>query len=178
VTANANLIADDVAARELVITRTFDAPRQLIFDAWTKPEHVVHWWGPQGFSTTIETMDVRPGGLLHYSSLMPNGQEIFGTFLYRELVAPERLVFLSGFADAKGNEARHPMMPDWPRQILNVVTLTERDGKTTLSMTGEPNEPTEAERVAFREALKYLTPGFSGTFDQLEAHLAKQLGRS
>lgn len=154
------------------VSRTFNAPRQLVFQAWSEAEHLNRWWGPKGFETKSLRLDFRPGGLYHYSSKMPDGTLIYGTFLYREIVAPERIVFLNGFADEACNLARHPLMPDWPRQILNVLTLEEQDGKTNLSLRGQPHEPTEAEQKAFREALKYLTPGFNGTFDQLETYLA------
>ena len=123
-------------------------------------------------------LDFRPGGIFHYASTMPDGVEMFGTFLYREIAAPERMVFRTGFADKHANLARHPMMPEWPRYILNVLTLNEHNGKTLLTLRGIPHEPTEAETKAFKEALRFLTPGFQGTFDQLDAYLAKEQGRA
>ncbi len=156
------------------ITRTFNAPRELVFQAWSEADRLNEWWGPKGYPTRSLKLDFRPGGVYHYCSEMPDGSLVYGTFLYREIVVPEKIVYLSGFADADCNLARHPMMPDWPRQILNTLTLEEHNGKTTLTLRGGPHEPTEAEVVAFREALKYLTPGFSGTLEQLEAYLARE----
>jgi len=165
-------------AAEFFIERTFDAPRDLVFRAWSEAESLAQWWGPKGFGLRIVKLDFRPGGIFHYCSTMPGGAEIFGIFLYREIAPPERIVFLTAFADKDANLGRHPMMHDWPRYILNILTLTEHNRKTTLTMRGVPHDPTEAETKAFKEALKYLTPGFQGTFDQLEAYLAREQERA
>jgi uncharacterized protein YndB with AHSA1/START domain len=172
-----------MAGAELLIERTFDAPRDLVFKAWSEAEQLAQWWGPKGFGLRIVKLDFRPGGIFHYCSTMPNsgsggGAEIFGIFLYREIVPPERIEFLTAFADKDGNVAPHPMMPSWPRYILNVLTLAEHNGKTKLTIRGIPHEPALAETKAFKEALKFLAPGLQGTFDQLEAYLAKARARA
>jgi uncharacterized protein YndB with AHSA1/START domain len=81
------------ADRELVISRTVDAPRELVWQAMTDPHHVVHWWGPRGFSTTIEEMDVRPGGVWRHIMHGPDGSNFPSKSIFREVVKPERLVF-------------------------------------------------------------------------------------
>ena len=79
--------------REIVITRVFDAPRELVWDAMTDPEKVVHWWGPRGFSTTIEQMDVRPGGEWKHVMHGPDGTNYPNHSIFQEVVKPERLVY-------------------------------------------------------------------------------------
>lgn len=78
---------------ELVLTRSFDAPRDLVFKVWTDPKHLAHWWGPHGFTTQIREMDVRPGGAWRYAMRGPDGNEYPFDGVYVEVVEPERLVF-------------------------------------------------------------------------------------
>ena len=97
---------NDVGAQAPMITREFDAPRALVFKAWTEAERLARWWGPKGFSVEVGSFDLRPGGVFHYSQRAPNGAELWGKFVYHEVVAPERLVFTSSFADPDGNTVR------------------------------------------------------------------------
>jgi uncharacterized protein YndB with AHSA1/START domain len=84
------------ADREIVITRVFDAPRELVWQAMTDPQQVVHWWGPRGFTTTIETMDVRPGGAWKHTMHGPDGVNYPNKSIFQEVVRPERIVFSHG----------------------------------------------------------------------------------
>src|SRR5258708_29275739 len=85
--------AAELAERELVITRIFDAPRELVFKVWTDPKHLAQWWGPQGFTNPVCEIDLRPGGALRIVMRAPDGAEHPMTGIYREIVAPERLGF-------------------------------------------------------------------------------------
>lgn len=87
---------EDTSDREMVITRTVNAPRELVWKVWTEPEHVSKWWGPNGFSTTIETMDVRPGGTWKHTMRGPDGVEYPNFSKFVEVVKPERLVMQHG----------------------------------------------------------------------------------
>jgi uncharacterized protein YndB with AHSA1/START domain len=89
-------LAEESADREIVITRVFDAPRELVWEAWTKPEHVARWWGPRGFTTTIEEMDVRPGGVWKHVMHGPDGADYPNHSVFTEVVKPERIVFAHG----------------------------------------------------------------------------------
>ena len=82
--------------REIVISRVFDAPRELVWEVWTDPKHVVHWWGPNGFTTTIETMDVRPGGVWKHVMHGPDGTDYPNKSVFIEVVKPERIVYSHG----------------------------------------------------------------------------------
>src|SRR5271170_6970154 len=90
------------ADREIVISRVFDAPRELVWQAWTDPKQVVRWWGPNGFTTTIEVMDVRPGGVWKHVMLGPDGTNYPNESLFQEVVSPERIVFAHGGAREGG----------------------------------------------------------------------------
>ncbi len=82
--------ATETAERELVVTRIIDAPRDLVFKAWTEPEQVARWWGPQGFVTTHCDMDIRPGGAFRCCMRSPAGTDHWKRGVYREIVEPER----------------------------------------------------------------------------------------
>jgi uncharacterized protein YndB with AHSA1/START domain len=89
-------ISDDAtstAGREIVATRVFDAPRELVWEAWTNPEHVAKWWGPKGFTNTIHEMDVRPGGVWQFVMHGPDGTDYQNKIVFIEIVKPERLVY-------------------------------------------------------------------------------------
>jgi len=100
--ARKNSAPADTADREIVITRVFDAPRELVWQAWTDPRHVVHWWGPTGFTTTIEKMDVRPGGVWKHVMHGPDGTNYPNSSVFKEVVKPERIVFSHGGGKAGG----------------------------------------------------------------------------
>jgi uncharacterized protein YndB with AHSA1/START domain len=156
-----------------VITRLLDAPRDLVFSAWTDAEHLKHWWGPKGCRIGTCKLDLRPGGSLLYSMQMPDGAEMWGKFVYREILAPERLVFVNSFSDPDGNLTRAPFAPTWPLEVLNTLTLSEQFGKTALTLLANPVSATEQERELFDSFFDSLHQGFSGTFDQLAGYLRK-----
>ena len=159
--------------REMMLTRIFDASRDLVWKAFTEAERLARWWGPQGYAMRVHALDFRPGGVFHYSQRSPDGQVMWGRFVYRDIVPPERLTFVTSFADEAGYIARAPFSPTWPLEILNLLTLTEAaDGKTSLTLRGGPIDATEEERQTFWNAQDAVRQGFSGTFDQLAAYLA------
>lgn len=159
--------------QEFTITRVFDASPEQVFQAFTQPEHLVHWWGPKGFVLEVSSLDLRPGGTFLYCDRSPQGQEMWGKFVYQEIVQPERLVFVNSFADAAGNVVRAPFSNNWPLEILNHLTFSEQEGKTLLTMRGGPIHATDAEVQAFVGNFKSMEQGFGGTFDQLAEHLTR-----
>jgi uncharacterized protein YndB with AHSA1/START domain len=169
----ATMSGAESSEEEFAITRVFDAPLDLVLKAWTEPERLACWWGPKSFKVEVCKMDLRPGGAFHYSMRAANGQVMWGKFVYREIVVPERIVFVNCFSDEQGNVARNPWMPVWPLEILNTLTLTEHEGKTTLSLHGGPINATDEECKAFLGARQSMQAGFGGTFDQLAEYLAK-----
>jgi uncharacterized protein YndB with AHSA1/START domain len=154
------------------LNRTFDAPRALVWKVYTDIEHLAKWWGPKGFTWLRGTLDLRPGGVFHYGMRAPTGQEMWGKFVYREITAPECIVFTNSFSDEQAATLRAPFNPNWPLEVLNTITFSERGGKTMLAMTGSPFNATQAERDAFDAMRPSLDQGFKGTLDQLAEHLA------
>ncbi len=163
---------DDAAGRPLVVTRTFDAPRDLVYKAWTEPEHLKHWWGPVGFTFVSFALDLRPGGVFHYCMRSPDGHEMWGKWVFREVVSPERFAFVASFSDAAGNIVRAPFNAEWPLEVLSTVTFVEQGGKTMVTLHGIPIHATEAERKAFERGLESMQKGWAGTLDQLAGYLA------
>ncbi|HKZ97779.1 MAG TPA: SRPBCC domain-containing protein [Hyphomicrobiaceae bacterium] len=164
------------AEREFVISRVFDAPRELVWKAWTEAPRLAQWWGPKGCTIRVVKLDVRPGGMFHYAMQFKPGHDMWGRFIYREIAAPERLVYVSSFSDAKGGITRAPfpkISETWPREVLNTLILSEQGGKTTLTLRGSPINATEEEFKTFAGMFASMRQGFSGTFDQLAAYLAK-----
>lgn len=165
---------NQIENHELILTRVFDAPRELVFKVWTDPAHFGNWWGPKGFSLNIAKMDVRPGGMFLGSQKSPEGHELWGKFVYQEVIAPEKLVFVQSFSDEGGNTVRAPFDPNWPLEIINILTLTEENGKTSLTLRGGPYNARQEERNAFEGMRPMVEQGFDGTFEQLDDYLSSQ----
>lgn len=155
------------------ISRVYDAPRAKVWQAWTEPARLKQWWGPRGFTVHTCKVDLRPGGTFHYGMTAPDGGDMWGKFVYREIKAPEKLVFVVSFSDPQGGVTRHPMSPDWPEYILSTVEFSDLGGKTKVSIRWIPHEASEAERKVFEAGRPSMTQGWGGTLDQLEAFLGK-----
>ncbi len=159
--------------REFVVTRTFDTPRSLVFRAWTEADRLAAWFGPKGFTMLSGTLDLRPGGVYHYGMRSPDGKVMWGRWVFREVVAPERLVFVASFSDESGGVTRHPFALEWPLETLSTLTFAEHDGKTTLTMRGIPINATAMGRKTFETHHDSMQKGWAGTLDQLDAYLAR-----
>jgi len=155
-----------------VISRTFDAPRDLVWKAHTQCEHLRHWWGPKGFKITDCKIDLRPGGTFLYGMQpVSGGDKIWGKFVYREIDEPEKLVFVVSFSDENAGITRHPMSSVWPLEIFGTSTFSEENGKTTVTVSWKPFNATEEEIDAFEAGRPSMMQGFGGTFDQFEEYL-------
>jgi uncharacterized protein YndB with AHSA1/START domain len=123
--AATNLVSEP-ADRVLVITRIFDAPRSLVFKAWTEPEHMVNWFGPRGFTSKVLKNDLRPGGAYRIHMRGPDGDDHWSQGVFREVVPPERLVMVGSWADADGKPTR-------PETTLTLL-FEDVGGKTRLTL--------------------------------------------
>ncbi len=150
------------ADREIRITRIFDAPRDLVFRMWTDPEHVIHWWGPKGFTNTFETMDVRPGGIWKFIMHGPDGTDYPNLIVFLEVVRPEKLVYKHG-SDMK----------DHPGDFHVTVLFSEQNGKTILDMTMLFNTAQQRNETVEKYG---AIEGLNQTMDRLVEYLAKQKG--
>ncbi len=159
---------------EFVLERTFDAPRDRVFRAWTSAEDLSRWFGPKGFTMLRCEMDLRPGGVFHYGMTSPQGQVMWGKWVFREVTPPERIVFVASFSDELAGIVRHPMAPTWPAEVLSTVEFSEPSpGRTTLTMRALPINANAEERALFENAFEGMTAGWGGTLAQLEAFLSE-----
>jgi uncharacterized protein YndB with AHSA1/START domain len=165
--------ASGAAPGEFLITRVFDAPRDLVWKAFTEADRLGQWWGPKGFKMLTCKVDLRPGGMFHYGMQAPDGREMWGRWVFREIVAPERLTMVISFSDKDAGVTRHPFAPVWPAEMLGTSTFTDQGGKTLITTRTIAFNATEAERQAFEAGFDGMKQGFAGTFDQLDAYLAK-----
>ncbi len=148
------------ADREIVTKRTFDAPRELVFKAWTDPEHIGEWWGPTGFTTTTSEMDVRPGGTWRFIMHGPDGVDYPNLVTYIEVEPPERLVYTHGDDDG-----------DMSVQFVTTVTLVDRGGKTELTMQALFATAAERDRVIAEVG---AIEGANQTLGRLAEYLAQK----
>ena len=142
--------------REIIMTRVFDAPRRLVWEAWTNPEHLPRWMlGPEGWTMPVCDVDLRPGGAWHFVWRRSDGTEMEMRGVYREIAAPERLVATESWGG------------DWPETLITLI-LSEQDGKTTITQTIlYPSQ--EARDAALKTG---MAEGVSQSFDRLAGYLA------
>jgi uncharacterized protein YndB with AHSA1/START domain len=148
---------------DLVITRIFDAPRALVWKAWTDPKQIEQWWGPHGFTNPLCEWDARPGGTILVHMRGPKGSAFDMVMpmkgVFHEVIAPERLVFTStALEDATGN----PQL-----ETLNTLTFIEHNGKTKLTLQAVVVKSTPAAAGA----LAGMEQGWSQSLEKLAAHL-------
>jgi uncharacterized protein YndB with AHSA1/START domain len=161
------------AIRPFTISRVFAAPRELVWQAWTERQRLMRWFGPKGFTMPAAKLDFRPGGMFHYCLCGPDGNEMWGKSVYREIVALERIIWMNSFSDEDGGLTRHPLAPTWPLEMLSTATFVETDGQTKINFAWLPLNPTDEERQTFDYAYDGMAHGWSGTFERLDEYLAK-----
>lgn len=152
------------------LTREFDAPRELVFKAWTEPERLMKWWGPKGFTSPICRIDLRPGGTYLSCMRSPDGRDFWSKGVFREIQAPERLVMTDSFADVKGNTVPatyYGMGEGWPLEMLITVTfdVVGRGTRVTISHSGLGTVP-DTDRDNMRQ-------GWNESLDKLATYIAE-----
>lgn len=153
--------------REFVISRTFNAPRALVWQAWSQCTHLRHWWAPAGWSVPVCKMDFRVGGTWHYcmKGPMPDGTEMesWGLTIYQEIVEPERIVSVDAFSDAAGNVAE-----SMPKMVI-MVTFVETNGQTKVTSRAEFATAADLEAIVQMG----MEEGMTESWNQLAEHLAR-----
>jgi uncharacterized protein YndB with AHSA1/START domain len=148
---------------DLQLTRYFDAPRDLVFNAWTDPKLLEQWWGPNLFTNPECEVDAQPGGKLFIMMCSPDGTEYPCRGVFQEVVTPEKLVFTTNaFEDEHGNA---------PLENLNTVTFTEEYRKTTVKLRVDVLKSTPE----MAEALAGMSAGWSQSFDKLTEKVTRLL---
>jgi uncharacterized protein YndB with AHSA1/START domain len=158
---------------KFVINRSFDAPIDLMYDMWTKPEHFSQWLAPKGFSMKYGRADIRPGGSSFYT-MASAGLTMHGRAEYREMEKPRRIVYTQQFCDENENVSRHPLAPTWPETMLTVVEFaSESLQRTRVTITWEVVGPATPEEMdTFIKGRLGMTMGWGGSFDKLDAYIA------
>ena len=153
----------------VAITRVFDAPREVVWKAWTDCERLARWWGPKDFTTPLCKIDLRQGGVFHNCMRSAEGRDYCGKGVYREIVDRERITFTDFFVDEEGNPVpatHYGMSPDWPQGTLITVTFAEHEGKTKLTLQHTLGTVPALERDMCQQ-------GWSESLDKLAGDLAK-----
>lgn len=152
----------EVRELEIVLTRSFDAPRELVWQVITSPEHVANWWGPRHMTTKVLKMDMRPGGEWRFENISPDGRRIIFKGEYLEIQAPERVVQTFGMEG---------MFED--KRIVETATLTEVDGKTIFQNVSRFESNADRDGMLATGMAK----GAGESYDQLEELLVQLLAR-
>jgi uncharacterized protein YndB with AHSA1/START domain len=156
-----------------VISRSFEAPLERMFDMWTQPEHFAQWMGPAGFDMHFMRADIRPGGGTFYR-MSGAGLTMFGRAQYEEIRRPDRIVYTQQFCDEHENVSRHPLAPVWPETMRTTVELSAEGPQCTrVTVTWNVVGAVTAEEMAmFVSARDGMTQGWTGSFDKLDTALA------
>jgi uncharacterized protein YndB with AHSA1/START domain len=154
-------LVENSSDREIFLTRVFDAPRDLVWSAWTEPRHLIHWWGPKGFTNTFQEINVKPGGVWRFIMHGPDGRDYQNKIIFDEVVKPERLVY-----SHNGDEGE-------PVRFQTTVTFAERGDKTELTMRMVFPSTAERDRVVKEY---HAIEGANQTLDRLADHVAKLSG--
>lgn len=153
---------------EMSITRIFDAPRELVWKAWTEPERLKQWWGPKGYTAPVIQVDLRVGGKYLFCMRSPEGQDIWATGVYREIKPVERLVYTDSFGDKDGNvvpASAYGITDYFPKEMVVTVLLEDLNGKTKVTTTMQWMPEGEIRVGALQ--------GWGESFDKLEESLKR-----
>lgn len=180
----AEYVRDSLAATSnpdmFKISRVINAPAELVWDAFTMPRHLANWLGPPGCDSATRALDLRAGGLMHYSMKMPGSDmDHFGLWVFREVTRPRRLAFVSSFADDKGGVIRAFFSPVWPLTVLTTITFEPHAGigrGTLVTIVATPVNATPEELKAFRDHMGSMSMGWSGSFDRLNVYAPTIVG--
>jgi len=154
-------VAKDTSGKELVISRLLNAPRELVWEVWTQPEHVKHWWGPNGFTNTIHEMEVKPGGVWRFMMHGPDGTDFPNKIVFKEVKKPERLVYAHSSDDEND-----------PTRFQTTVTFEKQGDKTFLTMRALFETAEERDRVVKKAGAE---EGGKQTLSRLDAYVSAQI---
>lgn len=156
----------------LTIIREFDASQKEVFNAFAEIEALNEWWGPAETENSAISLDFRPGGIFHFK-MEAGGRVNYGRFLFSKIQPYDLLEFTNAFADENANAIRAPFDIPLPIEIFYSFRFSENDGKTTLTMTGQPVNGTSEEEDTFVAINDSMQQGFGGTFDALARYLGR-----
>ena len=157
---------------EYVLDREFNAPRELVWRAWTDPDVLHRWYGP-GAETIIHEFDLKPGGMW-LNEMKWGGNSHFQKVVFKEVTPQEKIVWHHfSSTDAEWNDIANPMMADWPRVLLTTVTFEDQGDKTNVRLSQVPFEATDAEIACFAEAMANMDKGWGAGYAIMDELLAE-----
>ena len=163
---------NDITVKPTILTREYNAPRQLVFDAWTQPEHLKNWLFPfEGFKCEFISADIKPGGSTLHKLIAPNGFEMWLLAKYETITPPESLVFRQYNSNEAGDILPNPQIPNWPKEMRTTINLEEVGEITKLELIWQPINPTQEEAEAFEASRPEHDKGWGGGLDQLDVYL-------
>lgn len=162
---NPRTVAEPRGDRELIVRRVFDAPRELVFKAWTEEEGLMRWWGPPTWPLKYCKVDLRPGGTWLYCMGGPNGEESWGKGVYKEILPPSRLVYADYFSNAEGAELSPPMVV--------AIDFIDQGGKTLMDSVTTWESPEDRAKVLEMGMIE----GMSESMDRLDGVLTAATAR-
>ncbi|RFS14363.1 SRPBCC domain-containing protein [Emticicia sp. C21] len=157
---------------DFVISYEFNAPKELVFNAFSKAEALNEWWGPLQTKNSVVSLDFRPGGIFHFKMESP-GTTNYGRFIFGSIQPYDLLEFTNSFADEHANVVPAPFDISIPDRIFYRIIFSETNGKTTITMTGQPVDATPEQETGFHSINASMQEGFGASFKQLTTFLSK-----
>ena len=155
-----------------VLTREYDAPMQLVFEAWTQADHLKNWQVPQkGVTCEYVSADIRSGGSALHKMTMPNGYEMWLLTKYEEVTPPDTIVFRQYMSNEAGDILPNPQMPNWPKEMRATVKLEDLGGRTKMQFIWGPVDATPEEIETFNASRDQHGAGWGGGFEILADYL-------
>lgn len=153
------------------ISREFKASQDLMWKLWTEKEHLEKWSGPKGTKLKQSTFELKAGAVNHYCMVSADGSEHWGKQIFREVMSPDRYVYVSSFSNPEGTITRHPMSATWPLEMLTTVTFLTLGEQTRVTIEWMPINAQANEIETFNQAHEGMKMGWTGSLDTLEEYL-------
>lgn len=165
-------MSNDITVEPALLTKDYNAPMQLVYDAWTQEKHLCQWQVPNSdIVCEYKFADIRPGGSALHKMIMPNGNEMWLLTQYHELNSPDTIVFTQ-YESNEAGDILAPRMPNWPKEIRATIKLSEENGVTHMQFIWQPINPTQAEADAWEASRSQHGKGWGAGMAMLENYLA------
>ncbi len=164
----------EISVEPSILTRTFNAPMQLVYEAWTQEKHLCQWQAPfEGVVCEYKVSNIKPGGSALHKMIMPNGNEMWLLTQYQELNPYDTIIFIQ-YSSNEDGEIMPPPMPNWPKEIMSTIKLSEVDGTTHMEFIWQPINPSKEEAEAWEASRSEHGKGWGGSFELLAGYLEEQ----
>jgi uncharacterized protein YndB with AHSA1/START domain/DNA gyrase inhibitor GyrI len=162
------LIPTTSAIKPFKLSREFKVSQDLMWKLWIDKELLEKWSGPKGTKLKQSNFELKAGGINHYCMVTPYGHEMWGKQVFREVMKPDRYIYVSSFSDAQGGMTRHPMSVTWPLEMLTTVTFLTLGDQTRVTLEWIPLSDQPEEIETFNSAHEGMKMGWTGSLDTLE----------